>query len=70
MFSRSEVIVRSNKHTDRLTNKQTPLKTSTSLRYATPVGNNHTQALSTATAGEYGNHYNKQILCTAVLSDP
>ena len=28
-----------NKHTDTLTNKQTPLKTSTSLRYATPVGN-------------------------------
>jgi len=36
--SRSEVIVRTNKHTDKLTNKQTPLKTSTSLRYATPVG--------------------------------
>jgi len=33
-FNRSEVIVRTNK----LTNKQTPLKTSTSLRYATPVG--------------------------------
>jgi len=30
MFNRSEVIV--------LTNKQTPLKTSTSLHYATPVG--------------------------------
>ena len=30
-FNRSEVIV--------LTNKQTPLKTSTLLRYATPVGN-------------------------------
>jgi len=30
-FNRSEVIV--------LTNKQTPLKTSTSLRYAKPVGN-------------------------------
>jgi len=29
-FNRSEVIV--------LTNKQTPLKTSTSFRYATPVG--------------------------------
>jgi len=37
MFSRSEVIVRTNK----LTNKQTPLKTSTSLRYATPVDNHH-----------------------------
>jgi len=35
-FSRSEVIVRTNKHTD----KQTPLKTSTALHYATPVGNN------------------------------
>ena len=35
LFSRSEVIVRTNT----LTNKQTPLKTSTSLRYATPVGN-------------------------------
>ena len=34
-FSRSEFIVRTNK----LTNKQTPPKTSTSLRYATPVGN-------------------------------
>ena len=30
-FNHSEVVV--------LTNKQTPLKTSTSLRYATPVGN-------------------------------
>jgi len=36
MFSRSEVIVWTNKHT----NKQTPLKTSTALRYATPVGKN------------------------------
>ena len=35
-FSRSEVIVRTNKET----NKQTPLKTSTSLRCATPVGEN------------------------------
>jgi len=34
-FDRSEVIVLTNK----LTNKQTPLKTSTSLRYATPMGN-------------------------------
>jgi len=33
-FHRSEVIVLTNKQT----NKQTPLKTSTSLRYATPVG--------------------------------
>jgi len=39
-FNRSKVIVRqTNKQTDKLTNKQTPLKTSTSLRYATPVGN-------------------------------
>jgi len=35
LFNRSEVIVLTNK----LTNKQTPLKTSTSLHYATPVGN-------------------------------
>jgi len=34
-FNRSEVILLTNK----LTDKQTPLKTSTSLRYATPVGN-------------------------------
>jgi len=49
MFSRSEVIVRTsiltNKQTDKQTNtlttdKQTPLKTSTSLRYATQVDNN------------------------------
>ena len=33
-FSRPEVIMLTNT----LTNKQTPLKTSTSLRYATPVG--------------------------------
>jgi len=32
-FNRSEVIV--------LTNKQTPLKATTSLCYATPVGNKH-----------------------------
>ena len=36
-FNRSEVIVRTNKHTDKLTNKQTPLETFTALRYATPV---------------------------------
>jgi len=35
MFNCSKVIVLTNK----LTTKQTPLKTSTSLRYATPVGN-------------------------------
>jgi len=35
-FNRSEVIMLTNK----LTNRQTPLKTPTSLRYATPVGNN------------------------------
>jgi len=34
MFNRSEVIMLTNKQTD----KQTPLKTSTSLRCATPVG--------------------------------
>jgi len=35
MFNRSEIIVLTNTPT----NKQTPLKTSTSLRYATPMGN-------------------------------
>jgi len=37
-FNRSEVIVWTNKHIDWQRNKQTPLKTSTSLRNATPVG--------------------------------
>jgi len=37
MFNTSEVIVLTNKQTDTLTNKQTLLKTSTSLRYATPL---------------------------------
>jgi len=41
-FSRSEVIVRTNKQTHTLTNKQTPLKTSTLLRYAMPVGKHRT----------------------------
>ena len=36
-FNLSEVIVRTSKHADKLTNKQTPLKTSTLLRYTTPV---------------------------------
>jgi len=36
MFNRLEVIMRTNKHA----NKHTPLQTSTSLPYATPVGNN------------------------------
>jgi len=40
-FNRSEVIVLTNK----LTNKQRPLKTSTSLRYATPVGKEWKQAV-------------------------
>jgi len=35
-FNRSEVIARTYKH--KLTNKQMPMKTSTSLRYVTPVG--------------------------------
>jgi len=30
-----------NKQTDKLTNKKTPLKTYTSLRCANPVGNNY-----------------------------
>jgi len=38
-FNRSEVIVLTCRQTDKPKNKQTPLKTSTSLRYATPVGN-------------------------------
>jgi len=35
MFTRSEVIVLTDKHTNTPTNKQTPLKTSNALRYAT-----------------------------------
>jgi len=42
MFSRSKVIMRTNKQT----NKQTPLKTSTSLCYATPVGEKRTSVKS------------------------
>jgi len=42
MFTRSEVIVLTNKHTypqtNKRTNKQTPLKTSNALRYATMLG--------------------------------
>jgi len=49
-FNRSEVIVRTNKHVDKLTNKQTPLKTYTALRYATPVANkDHRIGFVTAT---------------------
>jgi len=44
-FSRSEVIMR--------TNKQTPLKTSTSLRYATPVSKHVSQ--TTITPIDYSN---------------
>jgi len=44
-FNRSEVIVLTNKQTNWQTNKQTPLKTSTSLHYATPVGNNETNII-------------------------
>jgi len=40
-FNRSEVIVLTNKQTNWQANKQTQLKTSTSLRYATPVGNKY-----------------------------
>jgi len=41
LFTRSKVIVLRNKHTNKhtLTNKQTPLKTSNALRYATTLGN-------------------------------
>jgi len=50
MFTRSEVIVLTNKQTNTPTNtpinKQTPLKTSNALRYATTWGNNmHVVAL-------------------------
>ena len=38
-FSRSRVTEQTNTLTNTLTNKQKPLKASTSLRYATPVGN-------------------------------
>ena len=41
-FNRSQVIVLTNKQTEK--NKQTPLKTCTSLRYATPVGNDSCNA--------------------------
>jgi len=37
-FNRSEVIELTTKQTDKLTNKQTPLKTSTSHSHATPMG--------------------------------
>ena len=40
LFNRSEVIVLTNRQTDKQTNKQTPLKISTSLRYAMPEGIN------------------------------
>ena len=49
MFSRSEVIVRTNI----LTNKQTPLKTSTSLRYATPVDNDFDVVINKAPFTRY-----------------
>jgi len=38
MFNCSEIIVLTNKPTNPQTNNRTPLKTSTPLRYATPVG--------------------------------
>jgi len=41
MFNRSEVILVTNKQTDKQTNKPTPLKTSTSLHYAKPVSKNY-----------------------------
>jgi len=37
-FNHSEVVMLTNKQTDKLTKKQTLLKTSTSLRYAMPLG--------------------------------
>ena len=39
MFTRSEVIALTNKHTNTQTTKQTPLKASNALRYATTLGN-------------------------------
>ena len=38
MFTRSEVIVLTNKQTNTHTHKQTPLKTSNALGYATTLG--------------------------------
>jgi len=43
MFTRSEVIVLTNKQTDR----QTPLKTSNALRYATTLGNKYRRQIYT-----------------------
>jgi len=48
-FKCSEVIVLTNKQTNWQTNKQMPLETSTSLRYATPVGNNQKQQIQKIT---------------------
>jgi len=56
-FSRSEVILRTNQQT----NKQTPLNTSTSLRYATPVGNKHYRPYNVS---------DRVIAMTANVNDP
>jgi len=40
VFTRSEVVLLTNKQTHKLTNKQTPLKTSNVLRYATTLCHN------------------------------
>ena len=60
MFTHSEVIVLTNKHT----NKQTPLKTSNAPRYATTLGNKST-LLSIQFAANLNNH-NKRLY-TAVV---
>ena len=39
-FNRSEVIMRTDKQTNKHSDKQTPMKISTSLRYATPANDN------------------------------
>jgi len=70
-FSRSEVIVRTNKHTtDKQTNnKQTPLKTSTSLRYTlrrwVTKSNKQVRQLlpSIATSNLYHGFVNNSIFC-------
>jgi len=53
-FSRSEVIVRTNI----LTNKQTPLKTPTALRNATPVGK---MSVKTAAIPQVGRHRHDSV---------
>ena len=60
MFTRSEVIMLTNKQTNPPTNKQKLLKTSNALRYATTLGKYSTKS---QTCG-----HSKQTLYDAVLS--